>query len=376
VTALVAWRILTYEPGRSALAVGGIFVAILLIFLQIGFYVSVPQSGMLYYDAMRFDLMLTSSSYLFEPRPSTFPRRQLYRALALPEVARVMPVYHSYGRWLNNRAALTRDVFVTGFNPADPVFKAKSVEQQTGKLTRTDTILVDTATRPQFGPLTPGRIVEIDQRAVEIAGTYNLGTGLFAPGTILTSDVNFIRIFTNQELSDVNLGLVKLNPGADPKRVAGQLRSILPANTRVFTRNELTVYEMGYWLKFTSAGLIFGFGATIAFVVGLVILNQSLSVQFTRYLPQYATLKAMGYTDRYLVKIAVVLATMMSMIGYVFAAAMAIVLYAVIQRITLLPTEMTSARIFGVFAAVWAMSVICALLSLKILRRADPVDLF
>ena len=84
---LVAWRLLTYEKGRSALAVAGIFVAVLMIFLQLGFYSSVPDGGMLVYDKMRFDLMLTSSEYYFQGQSFDFPRARLYQALALPEVA-------------------------------------------------------------------------------------------------------------------------------------------------------------------------------------------------------------------------------------------------------------------------------------------------
>jgi ABC-type antimicrobial peptide transport system permease subunit len=38
VKALVAWRILAHEKPRSGLAIAGIFVAILLMFLQLGFY--------------------------------------------------------------------------------------------------------------------------------------------------------------------------------------------------------------------------------------------------------------------------------------------------------------------------------------------------
>src|SRR5947207_9229376 len=82
VKALIAWRILVHEKGRSGLAIGGILLAILLIFLQLGFYMSVPQGGLLFYNAMRFDLMLTSSAYVFQAQSSNFPRRRLFQALA------------------------------------------------------------------------------------------------------------------------------------------------------------------------------------------------------------------------------------------------------------------------------------------------------
>ena len=48
----LAWRILTYEKGRTTLAIAGVFMAILLIFVELGFFFAVPQGGMLLYDNM------------------------------------------------------------------------------------------------------------------------------------------------------------------------------------------------------------------------------------------------------------------------------------------------------------------------------------
>jgi hypothetical protein len=73
-TGYIAWRILMHEKGRNALAVGGIFIAVLMIFLQLGFYFSVPKGGMRVYDRLRFDLLLTSSAYDFQGRSYDFPR--------------------------------------------------------------------------------------------------------------------------------------------------------------------------------------------------------------------------------------------------------------------------------------------------------------
>ena len=57
----LAWRILTHDKGRSVLAIAGIFMAILLVFVELGLFVAVPQGGMLFYDHMRFDLLMCSS---------------------------------------------------------------------------------------------------------------------------------------------------------------------------------------------------------------------------------------------------------------------------------------------------------------------------
>jgi putative ABC transport system permease protein len=377
VRALIAWRILVHEKGRSGLAVGGILVAILLMFLQIGFYNSVPRGGLLFYDVMKFDLMLTSSAYVFEAQPLSFPRRRLYQALAMPEVTRAVGVYHASGRWLNSENGLARDVFVIGYNPEEPVFNVPEIARATEVLRLADTVLVDASSRPEFGRLESGRRVEIQQRAVSIGGVYHLGSGFVGMGVAITSDLNFSRIFPEQGgISEINLGLLTLEPGVDSDAVAARLRAVLPEDTRVFTRKELTDHEISHWVTNTSTGLIFGFGVIVAVIVGLVILNQTLSTQITRQLPQYATLKAIGYTDRQLGGIVVTIATIMSTISYVPAVVISIVIYWIIRKTTPLPIEMTWTRMFAVLVVAWLISAISALISLRVLRRADPVELF
>ena len=65
----LAWRILTHDKGRTALALVGIFMAILLVFIQLGLFFAVPQGGMLLYDNMRFDLLLVSNHYEYQAQP-------------------------------------------------------------------------------------------------------------------------------------------------------------------------------------------------------------------------------------------------------------------------------------------------------------------
>jgi putative ABC transport system permease protein len=371
---LIAWRILVDEKGRSILAISGTFVAILAVFLELGFYTSVPRGGLLFYDAMHFDLMLTSSAYVSQANPGEFPRRRLYQAMALPEIAGVAALYEADARWVGDGEGL--DLFVMGFDPDDPVLHLPAIVRARDVLRREDTILVDVNSRPEFGALRPGRRVEIEERAMTIGGTYNLGTGLLGLGVGLVSDQNFIRLFPNRTLSEVNLGLVTLRPGADPRRAAAELRAMMPADTRVFTRAQLARHETAYWVTQTSVGLVFGFGVIITLVVGLVILNQTLASQISRHLPEYATLKALGYSDRALGGVVGMVAAIVALIGYVPALGASTVIYSVVRRTTLLPVAMTEARATAVLAATLAISAASTLLALRSLRRADPVDLF
>jgi putative ABC transport system permease protein len=373
---LVAWRILIHEKARSALATGGIFIAVLMIFLQLGFYFCAPKGGMLIYDRLRFDLLMTSSAYVSQRQSFDFPRRRLYQALSLPEVESVSPFYQDEAQWLNEAGGVRRDIFVMGFKLADESFAVRDIEGQREILERPDTILVDSLTLPMYGPQTRGRLVEIGDRTVEIGGQYLLGTGFLGLGAVVASDMNFIRIFPNRSFGAVNLGLLKLKPGSDPAQVAALLRLLLPADTEVFTRPEIEAREVAYWERRTATGLIFGFGVVVSIVVGTVILYQILATQVTRHLPQYATLKAIGYTDDYLRRVVVAQAMITASIAFVPALAAAVVIYGQVRAMARLPIEMTGARVIVVLAIALAMSAATAILAVRRVHRADPADLF
>jgi putative ABC transport system permease protein len=373
---LLAWRILLHEKGRNALAVAGIFIAILMIFLQLGFYASVPRAGMLVYNQLAFDIMLTSSDYVFQEQSYDFPRRRLYQALSMPDVASVSPMYQGEAQWLNTTDRLRRDVFVMGFRLDDDSVRVPDIRRRRSLLQRNDTVLVDNMTLPMYGPQMRGHVVEIADRAVEIAGTYLLGTGFLGLGAVVTSDLNFIRIFPGRSLDRVNLGLVRLKDGSDPALAAARLRALLPPDTRVFTRAELDAYEETFWRKRTSTGLVFGFGVAVSVVVGMVILYQTLATQIIRHLPQYATFKAIGYTDGYLQRVVLSLALITAGLAYVPALATAVMAYDKLRTLARLPIEMTPARIVVVLVIALTMSGATALLAVSKVRRVDPADLF
>ncbi len=372
----VAWRILTHQKGRTLLATGGIFIAVLLIFVELGFFVAVPQGGLLIYDHMRFDLLVVSDKYQFQADSGQFARARLTEAARVAQVAQVTPVYLGNGKWQDPGGGVRLDVTVIGIDPGAGVFDVRSIQDQASRLEQSDTIIVDDATRSLFGSLAPGRVVEIDGHRVTIGGDYLLGTGFLGLGVVIASETNFFRIFPFRPRDTVNLGLVTLKPGADSEAAAAALRSTLPGGMRVFTRSELVSHEVSYWTTRTATGLIFGSGLVVSFIVGIMVLYQTLASQIGRQLPQFATLKAIGYTDAALRAIVLTEAVLMVFVAFVLAFAAALGVYAIVRQQTLLPLRMTGAELGIVAAAALIMAAGSALLSVSALRRADPAEIF
>ena len=372
----LAWRILTYDKRRTGLALIGIFMAILLVFVELGFFYAVPRGGLLLYDNIRFDLLLASNEYEYQAQPGTFPLSQLEQLRTSPDVQQATPIYFGFAKWKSGERGVWPDVFVIGFDPASHIFVPDSINRQTSVLERADTILVDSATRPMFGPLDTGRVVEIGDRKVTIGGHYVLGTGFMGLGVVLASTANFAQLFPQRGSGIVNLGTIQLKAGVSPDGAAADLRKLIGPGTRIFTRDELDAHETAYWTTRTSVGIIFGSGLLISFIVGIMIVYQIVSTQVSRQLPQFATLKAIGYTDGSLVGTVSAMSLLIVIAGFIPALGAALGLYSVIRQETLLPVAMSEMRLLGVFAAALGMALISALLSIGGLRRADPAEVF
>jgi putative ABC transport system permease protein len=376
----VAWRILTYQKGRTALAVGGVFVAILLIFIELGLFIAVPRGGLMIYDRMQFDLLVTSNRYVYQVESGVFAPARLDPVRANPDVVRASAVYIGNAKWQDPRGGQRIDATVIGFASGSGVFSVPDILAQSEVLERADTVLVDTQTRPIFGPLDTGRVIDLGGHKVTIGGQYTLGTGFLGLAVVLASEETFFRIFgagpRPRPRDTANLGLVVLRPGADPDTVARSLRNVLPADTQVLTRSELTANEIAFWTTRTGTGLIFGSGLVVAFVVGIMILYQTLATQITRQLPQFAMLKAIGHTERRLDAIVLIEAMLLTLAGFLPAVGVALWVYALIRAQTALPVTMTATQLAGVFAVAVFMSAISATLSLVRLRRADPAEIF
>src|SRR5437763_10728175 len=98
-TVPLAWRILTYDKRRTGLALIGVFMAILLVFVELGFFYAVPRGGLLLYDNMRFDLLLASKEYAYQAQPGTSPIAQLDRVRNSADVRQATPIYFGFTKW-------------------------------------------------------------------------------------------------------------------------------------------------------------------------------------------------------------------------------------------------------------------------------------
>jgi putative ABC transport system permease protein len=142
------------------------------------------------------------------------------------------------------------------------------------------------------------------------------------------------------------------------------------------TRAQAAEQETTYWLDETPIGLIFQMGVIISLIVGVAIVYQVLSSDVAAHLGEYATLKAMGYTDRKLARVVISQALILSLLGFLPGLAASLVLYQITSFYANIPIQMTWPRVAGVLLLTVAMCAASGVAALRKVWVADPAELF
>jgi len=401
----LAWSNLGHKRGRTAIAAGGVAFAVILIFVELGLLGGVGRTATMLYDNLNFDLLLTSSEYLDLSRPGELPRARLAQARTATGVEEVIPLSFGVGGWrLPSRQTLfgrasgggIMSINILAVPPGqverafrvgpDGVFpNAEEARARGARLARLDSFLFDRRSKPEFGDYrrltaieptgTGGDLIRLNGKQAVIVDYFDLGTGFSWNGMLMSSEETFNRFLMRRE-GEVNFGLVQLRSGADRDAVLNELRAVLPSDLRIFTRDEMNEQERRYWLRVTSVGQFLLVAVILAVVVGVIFVYQMMATDIRNMLPEYATVKALGYQPRYLTAVVLWQAMLLALLGYLpgFFASMA--LYSLARNWGGIPTSMTVEAAGGVLVLTCAMCLVSGFLALRKVRSADPADLF
>lgn len=377
----IGWLQLTHNKTRLIAAIGGITFANILVLVQLGIMGSFSDSVRLSYGVIRGDIIISAhDSYTFR-EGSNIPRQWGFQALSVPGVTAATPVFLGSAPWARaNEASIVFQVI--GIDPTRPEFRGAGVPD-TYSLRAADTAFVDRLTRnlkPELienismdKPFT----LEVINRQLNIIDTVSIGLGFAGDGYLMMSDQSFMRLFPGRSSSAANHILLALQPNTEPQTVIAALKKQLPeASLRIRTLDDAINEEIKYQTTKRPTGLIFGFGVAIGIIVGLVIVYQVLSTDVADHMTEYATFKAMGYSQNFLLGIIFEEAIILALAGFLPGIVISTAIYSVLAKATNLPIEMSVSRGLMVFIGTLLSCMISGAIATRRLASADPAELF
>ncbi|MEM8780264.1 MAG: ABC transporter permease DevC [Cyanobacteria bacterium P01_G01_bin.49] len=382
-----AWLQLSHKKMRLLVALAGVIFAVMIVFVQFGLQHSLFESAVRFHQSLQGDIVLISPKSNALIAMESFNEKRLWQVLAFEEVEFISPVYLGFSQWQNPQdKKYWRKIFIIGIDLRHSVLTLPGIQENQGSLKIPENILFDQNSRSEFGSIISavkdrgkvttqliqaGQTIEID-----VVGLFELGTSFGADGNIVTSNANFLRIFNQRPKNAIDLGLIKLKPGVNIKDFTGKLKAYLPKDVKVLSKQEYIAFEQNYWNTSTAIGFIFSLGIILGVVVGIVVVYQILYSNVSEHLSEYATLKAIGYRNRYLLRMILQQAIFIAILGYIPGFLLSMIIYEIAKQATFLPIAMTLQRAVFVLILTVLMCFIAGITAIRKLKAADPADIF
>lgn len=393
----LAWKNLLQNRLRTAIGMAGVGFAAMLMFMQLGFKGAIEKTATQIYDALEFDLMLRSPAYLHLTEARSFPRARLHQAASLPAVSRARPFYLGLGVWQSPQRSggppddeqdtpgMGRSMITMGVDPSDPPFRREDLREAAAQLSSDRFVLLDTKSKSEYGPKNGKRFTEEDlgvetalgAQKVRVVGLFELGTGMASNGACMTSLGGYLRACPWQPSDKLTMGLITLKDPAQSAVVKKQLDQLFSSDdVQVLTREEVNYLEEYRWTVDTPFGLIFDFLVVVSLFVGVAIVYQVLSNDIANLMGEYATLKAIGYSNAYLCGVILQQSVLLALVGFLPAMLVCWQLYSLVGNYAGIPMVMSPAIILTVLALSIGLCVASGVFALQKLFKADPVELF
>lgn len=383
----LAWKNLTGDLRRLFLGAAGVGFAAVLMFMQNGFKNALTDSPVQLLGVVEGDLIAFSVVRYAMPSEQRFPRSLLDLSGGDRDVAWVAPmmVERASARVRVEERA-RRSIRVIALPLEQHLFRNPELAQRIDSLRQPGTAMVDDRSKTQYGfalhdiDKLHQQSVELMNKRLQLVGTFRLGTDFAHDGNLLVSPQTLANFFpfrgNGAPESLVDFGLIRLRPGSRPEEVAQRLTQLAPQQWKVMPRESLIAREVQFWEAQTPIGMIFFIGTMMGFAVGVIVCYQILYTSIHDSMSELATLKAMGYPNRYFVGLVIRQSVYLSVIGFLPALGVSWLLFRLLESIAGLPMLMTAPRIGFVFGLTLIMCVVSGLLALRKLVRADPASLF
>jgi putative ABC transport system permease protein len=371
---------------RNIVAFAGICGGIVLVLVQLGFQSALYESAVRMHRLLGGEVVVIAEEFRSIQNPTWLPREWLVLALAHPAVAAVAPLYLSPLSVRNVDDRTVRTLLAIGVDLDEPAMSLHRLDAEISGLRVPGRILFDRKSQPNYGDvigrLARDGIVDMTtasysaplQEPLTVVGSYTLGGTVAYYGTALMSAATLSSI-SGQPLQRINVGVVKLRGNAEPERVAGELRSLLPKGALVIPLAEFVRLEKHFWSSETPIGFLFDLGAIIGFLISAIYIYQVLFQIVDENLAEYAVLKTMGYPNQFFTVLVVSTAIVLAGAALPPAIVISLAVYKLCVTATLLDLELTTVRIAGVGTLTVAVAMIAAWFAKLRLGHADPAAL-
>lgn len=370
----VALRILLYDKVRSLITLLGVVFAVGLIFAQVGIYLGLMETSSVIIDHTDGDIWVTSKNNKNFDFSQPFPESIYYEVLDEKGILSAEKLIVTWGL-IKKKEGGTEQIEIVGFNPDSGVGGPwEMTEGDPRNVKNGNFFIVDESARKRLGDISINEYRDVQWRRLQLVGV-SKGVKSFT-----TAPMIFISYVLAQGLvqyigqDNTVFVIAKVAPGFDVNSVVHNLKGRIK-DVDVYSKGEFSRKTRLYWTIETGVGFSFMLTIVISFLVGMLIVGQTIYNSTMEHIKEFGTLKALGAGNVEIYKIIFSQAFINAIVGYLLSLVITLLsvkLYEAAGMVMVVKSEVNLA----VLGLTFLMCICAALVSVRKIKRIDPAILF
>ena len=222
-------------------------------------------------------------------------------------------------------------------------------------------------------PLRVGDSLELNDHRGVVVGICKI-TQTFQANPVIYTTYSRATTFAPQERKLLSFVIAKAMPGEDIAALCQRIQTI--TGLKAYTPTEFKKLTFMYFLKYTGMPINFLTAVALGFIVGITISGQTFYNFTLDNLRYFGTLKAMGTTNRTLLKMILLQALIVGVIGYGLGVGLASAWGAILSPRTQIAFKLPWQLLLITAAAVLFICLTAAALSIRKVMKLEPAVVF
>ncbi len=369
---------LTGDRAKYLGLVFGITFATLLMSQQVSIFVGLmARTASQILDVREADVWVMHPRVKYIDEIEGMPDVELSRVRGVRDVAWAVPLYKG-NAVVRSSDGLLQQVILLGLDDGTLVGRPPEVVLGSlAELKRPNALMIDQSGWEYIWPGEPlrlGRIVEINDRRVEIVAIAQASPPFVTFPVVYTRYSEALR-FTPPQRNKMSFVLVRAAQGVAPEALARRIES--ETGLQALTWSEFAWRSVQHFMTRTGIPINFGITVMLGFIVGAAVAAQTFYIFVLENLRQFGALKAIGATDGQILRMVILQAIVVGALGYGLGIGLCALFFESTQEVTALRGFVLRWQVVvGTGAAVFLIMILSSVASIRRVFVLDPAVVF
>jgi putative ABC transport system permease protein len=314
---LVALKMLVGDRAKYLGLIFGIGFATLLMSQQVSIFIGLMmRTASQILDVREVDVWVMHPRIKYVDELEAMPDVDLARVRGVEGVAWAVPLYKG-NAVIRSPEGLLQQVILMGLDDGSLVGRPPRILLGSlADLKRPNALMIDRAGYEFIWPGEPlrtGRIVEINDRRVEIVAIAKASPPFVTFPVVYTRYSEALR-FTPPQRNKLSFVVAKAAAGADPTALARRIEA--QTGLQALTWREFAWRSVRHYIERTGIPVNFGITVALGFIVGAAVAAQTFYIFVIENLRQFGALKAIGVTDAQILRMVILQSLVVGALGY------------------------------------------------------------